>query len=156
MMRRRHALYQGSKVPPGKPSLWKRSDIKGVDRPLVLSRQDAWRSFLLQEFDVEIRDKKGAENLAADHLSRLENPHQNEFENKEITETFPLELLISLPLRVIIPHCLPDFRKLTVQGKLHYLLLIRSNYAYGFVQEAFDSSQSLPTCGPTGEHYDAN
>ncbi|GJU50355.1 reverse transcriptase domain-containing protein [Tanacetum coccineum] len=31
---------------------------------------------LLQEFDVVIRDKKGAENLAADHLSRLENPHQ--------------------------------------------------------------------------------
>ncbi|GJZ52558.1 hypothetical protein Tco_0607073 [Tanacetum coccineum] len=33
---------------------------------------------LLQEFDVVIRDKKGAENLAADHLSRLENPHQNQ------------------------------------------------------------------------------
>ncbi|GJR87073.1 reverse transcriptase domain-containing protein [Tanacetum coccineum] len=32
---------------------------------------------LLQEFDIEIRDKKGAENLAADHLSRLENPHQD-------------------------------------------------------------------------------
>ena len=29
---------------------------------------------LLQEFDIEIRDKRGAENLAADHLSRLENP----------------------------------------------------------------------------------
>ncbi|GKA34463.1 reverse transcriptase domain-containing protein [Tanacetum coccineum] len=33
----------------------------------------------------------GAENLAADHLSRLENPHQSDLEKKEITETFPLE-----------------------------------------------------------------
>ncbi|GJY11001.1 reverse transcriptase domain-containing protein [Tanacetum coccineum] len=32
-------------------------------------------------------------NLAADHLSRLENPHQSELEKKEITETFPLETL---------------------------------------------------------------
>ncbi|GJZ50557.1 reverse transcriptase domain-containing protein [Tanacetum coccineum] len=37
--------------------------------------------------------KKEAENLAADHLSRLENPHQDVLENKEITETFPLETL---------------------------------------------------------------
>nr|GEV21388.1 reverse transcriptase domain-containing protein [Tanacetum cinerariifolium] len=36
---------------------------------------------------------KGAENLAADHLSRLENPHQDELEKKEITETFPLGTL---------------------------------------------------------------
>nr|GEW94197.1 DNA-directed DNA polymerase [Tanacetum cinerariifolium] len=36
---------------------------------------------------------KGAKNLAADHLSILENPHQDELEKKEITETFPLETL---------------------------------------------------------------
>nr|GEU60314.1 putative reverse transcriptase domain-containing protein [Tanacetum cinerariifolium] len=48
---------------------------------------------LLQELDVTICDKKEAENLAADHLSRLENPHQDVLENKEITETFPLETL---------------------------------------------------------------
>nr|GEU63907.1 reverse transcriptase domain-containing protein [Tanacetum cinerariifolium] len=37
--------------------------------------------------------KKGAENLAADHLSRLENPHQNVLDPKEINESFPLETL---------------------------------------------------------------
>ncbi|GKE63819.1 reverse transcriptase domain-containing protein [Tanacetum coccineum] len=34
-----------------------------------------------------------AENLAADHLSRLENPHQGDLNKKEINETFPLETL---------------------------------------------------------------
>nr|GEX80785.1 reverse transcriptase domain-containing protein [Tanacetum cinerariifolium] len=52
-----------------------------------------WWILLLQEFDVIIRDKKGAKNLATDHLSRLENPHQDEFEKKEIHKTFPLETL---------------------------------------------------------------
>ncbi|GJZ26983.1 reverse transcriptase domain-containing protein [Tanacetum coccineum] len=55
---------------------------------------------LLQEFDVIIQDKKGAKNLAADHLSRLENPHQDKLENKEITETFPLESLGLVALRI--------------------------------------------------------
>nr|GEV87722.1 reverse transcriptase domain-containing protein [Tanacetum cinerariifolium] len=48
---------------------------------------------LLQEFDITVRDKKGAENLAADHLSQLENPHQSVLDKKEINETFPLETL---------------------------------------------------------------
>ncbi|GJV69386.1 reverse transcriptase domain-containing protein [Tanacetum coccineum] len=54
---------------------------------------------LLQEFDIDVRDKKGAENLAADHLSRLENPHQDKLENKEINEAFPLETLGSIALQ---------------------------------------------------------
>ncbi|GKD00728.1 reverse transcriptase domain-containing protein [Tanacetum coccineum] len=37
--------------------------------------------------------KKGSENLAADHLSRLENPHKDVLENKDINEHFPLETL---------------------------------------------------------------
>nr|GEU41018.1 reverse transcriptase domain-containing protein [Tanacetum cinerariifolium] len=48
---------------------------------------------LLQEFKFKVIDTKGAENLAADHLSQLENPHQNELDPKEINESFPLETL---------------------------------------------------------------
>nr|GEU88211.1 reverse transcriptase domain-containing protein [Tanacetum cinerariifolium] len=46
---------------------------------------------LLQEFTFKIIDTKGTKNLAADHLSRLENPHQNVLDHKEINESFPLE-----------------------------------------------------------------
>nr|GEV04394.1 reverse transcriptase domain-containing protein [Tanacetum cinerariifolium] len=42
---------------------------------------------------VVVIDTKGAENLAADHLSRLENPHQNVLDPKEINESFPLQTL---------------------------------------------------------------
>nr|GEY15138.1 reverse transcriptase domain-containing protein [Tanacetum cinerariifolium] len=47
----------------------------------------------LQGFDFKVLDTKGAENLAADHLSRLENPYENVLDPKEINETFPLETL---------------------------------------------------------------
>ena len=33
---------------------------------------------LLQEFDLEIEDKKGSDNVIADHLSRLEKPTEEE------------------------------------------------------------------------------
>nr|GEZ36457.1 reverse transcriptase domain-containing protein [Tanacetum cinerariifolium] len=46
---------------------------------------------LLQEFTFKVIDTKEAENLAADHLSRLENLHQNVLDPKEINESFPLE-----------------------------------------------------------------
>nr|GEY00926.1 reverse transcriptase domain-containing protein [Tanacetum cinerariifolium] len=48
---------------------------------------------LLQEFDFKVIDTRGAENYAADHLSRLENPYENVFDPKEINEAFPLETL---------------------------------------------------------------
>ncbi|GJY97933.1 reverse transcriptase domain-containing protein [Tanacetum coccineum] len=48
---------------------------------------------LLQEFDFNVIDTKGAENLAADHLSRLENPYENVLDPKEVNENFPLETL---------------------------------------------------------------
>ena len=51
---------------------------------------------LLQEFDLEIREKKGAENLAADHLSRLDNPHLEKLKEEEISDKFPEESLFAI------------------------------------------------------------
>nr|GEW84189.1 reverse transcriptase domain-containing protein [Tanacetum cinerariifolium] len=51
-----------------------------------------WVLFL-QEFIFKVIDTKGAENLAAGHLSGQENPHQNVLDPKEINESFPLETL---------------------------------------------------------------
>nr|GFA05467.1 reverse transcriptase domain-containing protein [Tanacetum cinerariifolium] len=69
------------------------------------------------------------ENLAADHLSRLENPRKDVFKNKDINENFPSETLGKISSRST-PWC--------VHG-----------------QEAFDI---LKACneGPTRGHHDAN
>nr|GEU32140.1 reverse transcriptase domain-containing protein [Tanacetum cinerariifolium] len=48
---------------------------------------------LLQGFTFKVIDIKGAENLTADHLSQLENPHKNVPDPKGINESFPLEIL---------------------------------------------------------------
>nr|GEV23766.1 reverse transcriptase domain-containing protein [Tanacetum cinerariifolium] len=54
---------------------------------------------LLQEFKFKVIDTKRAENQAVDHLSQLENPHQNVLDPKEINEKFPLETLNMVSFR---------------------------------------------------------
>ena len=51
---------------------------------------------LLQEFDVEIRDKKGSENMVVDYLSRLETPETVQKHHLQIDNTFPDEHILSL------------------------------------------------------------
>ncbi|GJR90568.1 reverse transcriptase domain-containing protein [Tanacetum coccineum] len=136
---------------------------------------------LLQEFDIDVRDKKGAENLAADHLSRLENPHQDKFENKEINEAFPLETLGSIALKDDSTPWFADFAnyhagKFIVKGMSsqqknkffkdvkHYfwddpfLFKICADQVIRRCvsgQEAFDILKACHS-GPTGGHYGAN
>ncbi|GKA09841.1 reverse transcriptase domain-containing protein [Tanacetum coccineum] len=49
---------------------------------------------LMQEFDIEINDRKGTENVAADHLSRLENDETSN--DSEVDDNFPEETLMEI------------------------------------------------------------
>ena len=54
---------------------------------------------LLQEFDVEIKDKKGTENLVADHLSRLEGAR----DDVPVNDEFPDEKLSAFEDKRAVP-----------------------------------------------------
>nr|XP_025692648.1 uncharacterized protein LOC112794893 [Arachis hypogaea] len=66
----------------------------------LMSKQDAkprlirW-ILLLQEFDIEVRDRKGTENLVADHLSRLP-PETIQKASLPVNESFPDEHLMQI------------------------------------------------------------
>ena len=51
---------------------------------------------LLQEFELEIKDRKGTENQVVDHLSRLENPESTSQDKILINEYFPDEQLFAV------------------------------------------------------------
>ncbi|XP_070057219.1 uncharacterized protein [Nicotiana tomentosiformis] len=53
---------------------------------------------LLQEFDIDIQDKKGSENQMADHLSRLEEEGRP-YDGLEINDSFPDEQLLALSMK---------------------------------------------------------
>ena len=54
---------------------------------------------LLQEFDLEIKDKKVTENLVVDHLARLERPSKE----IHINDNFPDKQLLAIEDKEIVP-----------------------------------------------------
>nr|GEW56916.1 reverse transcriptase domain-containing protein [Tanacetum cinerariifolium] len=133
------------------------------------------------EFDFKVIDNKGAENYAADHLSRLENPYENIFDPKEINETLPLESIIKIAHQDPSTPWFADFtnyhtgnfiiKGMTTQQKHKFFKDVRHYFwddPYLFRacpdqiirccvagQEAIDILYACHS-GPTGGHYGAN
>ncbi|KAD7116858.1 hypothetical protein E3N88_04126 [Mikania micrantha] len=95
---------------------------------------------LLSEFDIEIKDKKGAENVAADHLSRLEDPERSEIREEEIGDRFPYEMI--------------DFVEAEKQG-MPWFTDLANFLAHGVVIEGMTSQQKkfFRNAGLTGGHH---
>ncbi|GKD74626.1 reverse transcriptase domain-containing protein, partial [Tanacetum coccineum] len=98
---------------------------------------------LIQEFDVIIRDRKGAENLAADHLSRLENPHKGNFVVKGMSSQQKKKFFKD------VQHYFWDDP---------YLFRICADQVIRRCVHGQEAIDILTTChnGPTGGHHGAN
>nr|GEZ64721.1 retrovirus-related Pol polyprotein [Tanacetum cinerariifolium] len=68
---------------------------------------------------IEIRDKKGAENLTADHLSRLENPDLGKLTKAEIRDLFPKERLVAVFDNNNEPWCVTRDEAAQILGQCH-------------------------------------
>nr|GEX53176.1 reverse transcriptase domain-containing protein [Tanacetum cinerariifolium] len=131
--------------------------------------------------EVDKAKIEGAENYAADHLSRLENPYKNVFDPKEINETFPLDYLNKVAHQDPSTPWFADFtnyhagkfiiKGMTTQQKHKFLKdarhyfwddpylfrtcpdqIIRRCVAGKEVIDILNACHS----GPTGGHYEAN
>ncbi|GJX69928.1 reverse transcriptase domain-containing protein, partial [Tanacetum coccineum] len=109
-------------------------------------------------FDIEIQDKKGAKNLAADHLSRLENPYQRDLVGMEMNDNFPHESLKMISLN-------PDNEPSWFSNIANYLVgnvLVRGMIcAYQIIQWCVDGKEAYDILeayhhGPTGGHHGPN
>ncbi|GJX47616.1 reverse transcriptase domain-containing protein [Tanacetum coccineum] len=149
----------------------------------LFSKQDAkprlirW-ILLLQEFDIEIKNKKGAENFAAIHLSRLEKLNLKELQDEEINDEFPDEFIMSIKTDKKESPWFADFTNYIVGGILrkgltyaqrckffselkHYFwdkLYLFKACPYGMIRRCVHGSETrkiLDEChhGPTGGHY---
>nr|GEV66833.1 DNA-directed DNA polymerase [Tanacetum cinerariifolium] len=113
---------------------------------------------LLQEFTFKVIDTKGDENLAADHLSRLKNPHQNVLDPKEINESFPLETLNMVSFHAgsesrppmlnkenYVPwsSCLLRYAKSRPNGKLIHNSILNGPYVRKIIPEPGDANHEI-------------
>ena len=103
---------------------------------------------LLQEFDVEIKDKKGSENLVADHQSRLEISKEVYDEKVQIDDTFLDEQILALSHAEPSPWFADIANYLVVGIVPSELNLQQKKRFFTEVKHYFWDESSLFRCGP--------
>ena len=126
----------------------------------LLTKQDAkarlirW-ILLLQEFNLQIRDKKGVENVVADHLSRLVISHDSH--GLPINDDFPEESLMSVDVAPWYSH-IANFlvtgevpSEWSAQDKRHFLAKIHAYYWEEPFLFKYCADQIIRKCVPEQE-----
>ncbi|GJZ45631.1 hypothetical protein Tco_0593227 [Tanacetum coccineum] len=129
------------------------------------------------EFDIEIKDRKGTENVATDHLSRIENDESSD--DSEVDDNFPGEALMEINTKdepwftdfanYLVADIIPKGMTYQQKNKFfsdlkHYLWeepYIFKVYSDGMIKRCVSESETqtiLDQChhGPTGGHYRPN
>nr|CAN82547.1 hypothetical protein VITISV_036613 [Vitis vinifera] len=126
----------------------------------LLTKQDAkarlirW-ILLLQEFNLQIRDKKGVENVVADHLSRLVIAHDSH--GLPINDDFPEESLMSIEVAPWYSHVanylvtgeVPS--EWSAQDKKHFFAKIHAYYWEESFLFKYCADQIIRKCVPEQE-----
>ncbi|GKE47306.1 hypothetical protein Tco_1478564 [Tanacetum coccineum] len=83
-------IQRQCRLNPNMKEVVKKEIIKLLDSGIIYPLEDSpW-------FDIEIINKKGAENVTADHFSCLENPNLEELREDEIDDNFLDEILMKI------------------------------------------------------------
>ncbi|GJR52745.1 retrovirus-related pol polyprotein from transposon TNT 1-94 [Tanacetum coccineum] len=83
--------YEVSVNAEGVEGLKRKVKIKGERKEALLTLRQK------PEFDIEIKDKKGTENVVTDHLSRIDNNESSD--DSKVNENFPGETLMKINTR---------------------------------------------------------
>ena len=107
---------------------------------------------LLREFNIQIRDKKGVENVVADHLSRLAIAHNTH--NPPIFDEFPEESLLTVNLAPWYAHIVNFLvtGELPAQDKRFFHARVHSYYWEEPYLFKYCADQIIRKCVPEEEH----